>query len=205
MNLVLPRPAFVEYYILLQVYDWEKSGSHRCLGVVQVTAQDISQGTKRLTLNHPKKDKQTKAELVFESMHLVERPTFLDYLNGGLQIGFTVAIDFTGSNRPPEMRDSLHNLLRSPNQYEAAIQGVGHIIDYYNATKYVLTIPQRNEPQCCRASSCRTEICTASGEQLTMGDDEVIELLLCAERTQHGPLDVSLYRRAQIQLTTAIH
>ena len=120
---------------LVQVYDWEKSGSHRCLGVAKVTVQEVAQGTKRLKLDSPKSGRPTKAELSFEGMCVVERPTFLDYLKGGMQIGFSVAIDFTASNKAPQQPGSLHSMAHTPNQYEAAIQAVGEIIEYYNQTK----------------------------------------------------------------------
>lgn len=122
--------------LVLQVFDWEKSGSHRCLGIAKVTVQEVAHGTKQLKLCHPTNGHATKAELSFEGMCLVERPTFLDFLSGGLQLGFTVAIDFTASNKPPQEPGSLHNMLQSPNQYEAAIQAVGNVIEYYNQTKY---------------------------------------------------------------------
>jgi copine 5/8/9 len=118
------------------VYDWEKSGSHCCLGVAKVTVQEVSQGTQQLRLDHPTTGKPTKAQISFESMCLVERPSFLDYLKGGLQIGFTCAIDFTASNGPAKDPASLHNLLQSPNQYEAAIQAVGNVIEFYNPSRY---------------------------------------------------------------------
>jgi copine 5/8/9 len=118
------------------VYDWEKSGKHRCLGVAKVTVDGLLQGSKRLSLEHPSTGKVTKAEILFESMRLVERTSFLDFLKGGLQIGFTCAIDFTASNKAPGDPKSLHNLAQSPNQYEAAIQAVGNIVEFYNPGRY---------------------------------------------------------------------
>lgn len=121
--------------LYVEVYDWEKSGNHRCLGIAKVIVQEVAQGTKRLKLDHPTKGRPTKAEVSFEGMCLCERPTFLDYLNGGLQIGFSVAIDFTASNQAPQLPGSLHSMAQSPNQYEAAMQAVGNIIEFYNQTK----------------------------------------------------------------------
>ena len=58
-------------------------------------------------------------------------------LTGGVQVNFTVAIDFTGSNGPPHRPDSLHYLdpSGSPNQYATAIQTVGQIVQDYDSDK----------------------------------------------------------------------
>jgi hypothetical protein len=59
--------------------------------------------------------------------------TFVDYLKAGVQIGLSVAIDFTGSNGNPKDQRSLHfvNGLE-PNQYERAIGSCGSIVGYYD-------------------------------------------------------------------------
>ena len=49
-------------------------------------------------------------------------------------MNFTVAIDFTASNGNPSTPSSLHylNPYGTPNQYAAAIQAVGNIIQDYD-------------------------------------------------------------------------
>ncbi|KAM6289043.1 copine-5-like, partial [Aegotheles albertisi] len=62
--------------------------------------------------------------------------TFLDYIRGGTQINFTVAIDFTASNGNPSQSTSLHYL--SPyqlNAYAMALKAVGEIIQDYDSDK----------------------------------------------------------------------
>uniref|UniRef100_A0A8C3C578 Copine C-terminal domain-containing protein n=1 Tax=Cairina moschata TaxID=8855 RepID=A0A8C3C578_CAIMO len=62
--------------------------------------------------------------------------TFLDYIRGGTQINFTVAIDFTASNGNPSQSTSLHYL--SPyqlNAYTMALKAVGEIIQDYDSDK----------------------------------------------------------------------
>lgn len=56
---------------------------------------------------------------------MIQRPTFIDYLRGGLQLNMMVAIDFTGSNGDPKHANSLHfmNPL-APNQYQLAIAAI---------------------------------------------------------------------------------
>ena len=39
---------------------------------------------------------------------MIEAPSFVNYLQGGLRISLAVAIDFTASNGDPRKKDSLH-------------------------------------------------------------------------------------------------
>uniref|UniRef100_A0A3B3S3P4 Copine 5 n=1 Tax=Paramormyrops kingsleyae TaxID=1676925 RepID=A0A3B3S3P4_9TELE len=62
--------------------------------------------------------------------------TFLDYIKGGTQIHFTVAIDFTASNGNPSQSTSLHYM--NPyqmNAYAMALKAVGEIIQDYDSDK----------------------------------------------------------------------
>ena len=59
--------------------------------------------------------------------------SFIEYLQHGVQIGLTVAIDFTGSNGHPNDAKSLHYIApNKPNAYERAIMSCGNIIAYYD-------------------------------------------------------------------------
>ena len=59
--------------------------------------------------------------------------TFVDYLKAGVQIGLSIAIDFTGSNGNPSHPQSLHFIgSGEPNQYERAIYACGNIVAYYD-------------------------------------------------------------------------
>ena len=59
--------------------------------------------------------------------------TFVDYLKAGVQIGLSVAIDFTGSNGNPSDPRSLHFIGgNQPTQYERAIYACGNIVAYYD-------------------------------------------------------------------------
>ena len=70
-------------------------------------------------------------------IHLEQIPSFLEFIQGGMQLNFTVAIDFTGSNGPPSDPRSLHykDPSGAPNQYVTAIQAVGDIIQDYDSDK----------------------------------------------------------------------
>jgi hypothetical protein len=64
---------------------------------------------------------------------LTRNYTFVDYLKAGVQLGLSIAIDFTGSNGPPTDSRSLHFINgQEPNQYERAIYACGNIMAYYD-------------------------------------------------------------------------
>ena len=64
---------------------------------------------------------------------LTKNYTFVDYLKAGVQIGLSIAIDFTGSNGNPNDPRSLHYIGgQEPNQYERAIYACGSIMAYYD-------------------------------------------------------------------------
>ena len=70
---------------------------------------------------------------LISSSFVTKNYTFVDYLNVGLKIGLSVAIDFTGSNGNPNESKSLHYIGgMEPNQYERAIYSCGNIISPYN-------------------------------------------------------------------------
>uniref|UniRef100_A0A2R8ZE19 Copine 5 n=1 Tax=Pan paniscus TaxID=9597 RepID=A0A2R8ZE19_PANPA len=82
----------------------------------------------------------TKLPFVFKvtllSFAVESECTFLDYIKGGTQINFTVAIDFTASNGNPSQSTSLHYM--SPyqlNAYALALTAVGEIIQHYDSDK----------------------------------------------------------------------
>lgn len=62
-------------------------------------------------------------------------PTFLDYIAGGAQVGFIVAVDFTASNGNPAHHHSHHYLGGGPTQYERAIEGIGSVLEMYDTDK----------------------------------------------------------------------
>uniref|UniRef100_A0A3Q1CDD0 Copine-3 n=1 Tax=Amphiprion ocellaris TaxID=80972 RepID=A0A3Q1CDD0_AMPOC len=67
---------------------------------------------------------------------VVKEYTFLDYIMGGCQINFTVAVDFTGSNGDPRSPQSLHYISpQGVNEYLSAIWSVGNVIQDYDSDK----------------------------------------------------------------------
>ena len=70
---------------------------------------------------------------IISNSFLTRNYTFVDYLKAGVQIGLSIAIDFTGSNGNPNDPRSLHFIGgQEPNQYERAIYACGNIMAYYD-------------------------------------------------------------------------
>ncbi|XP_047236546.1 copine-8-like isoform X2 [Girardinichthys multiradiatus] len=92
-------------------------------------------------LNPKKKGKKKKKYLNSGTVTLLSclvdtELSFLDYIRGGTQINFTVAIDFTASNGNPSQPTSLHYM--SPyqlNDYAMALRAIGEIIQDYDSDK----------------------------------------------------------------------
>uniref|UniRef100_A0A665VX98 Copine-3 n=1 Tax=Echeneis naucrates TaxID=173247 RepID=A0A665VX98_ECHNA len=109
----------VEKSIKVDCYDFNNSGTHEIIGSFHSTLSQIQQASQTYAVSHGLKEY-----------------TFLDYIMGGCQINFTIAIDFTGSNGDPKSPNSLHYI--SPhgyNEYLAAIWAVGNVIQDYDSDK----------------------------------------------------------------------
>ncbi|XP_049275615.1 copine-8 isoform X4 [Rhipicephalus sanguineus] len=85
---------------------------------------------------HQLKPSSVRLQVKLMSFRIGEQATFLDYIRGGLQMHFTVAVDFTASNGDPRDPASLHFLdpVR-PNAYAMAIRAVGEVIQDYDSDK----------------------------------------------------------------------
>jgi len=72
--------------------------------------------------------------LLSASIHV--KRSLVDYLKNGLELNFSVAVDFTGSNGSPTSPSSLHYMNpMQPNQYVNSIRAVGHVIQDYDTDK----------------------------------------------------------------------
>ena len=130
----------------IEVLDDEDGGNHKLIGTCQTDLKTLVKGPGSDNvydlINEKKRQKKgskykNSGTLILKSIQVESNPTFLDYLNGGLQVNFTVAIDFTGSNGNPSDTDSLHyrDPNGRPNQYVTAIKAVGDIVQDYDSDK----------------------------------------------------------------------
>lgn len=128
--------------IKIDCYDYRSSGSHKLIGTCHTSLRMLSQNNeKHLPLVNPSKQLSNRSYtnsgmLEVISIDIIEEVTFLDYIRGGTQMHFAVAIDFTASNGAPTDPNSLHYLdMHRPNCYEIALKSVGEIIEHYDSSK----------------------------------------------------------------------
>ncbi|XP_072529771.1 copine-8 [Salminus brasiliensis] len=130
--------------IKIEVYDWDRDGGHDYIGEFKTSYRELSKGQSQFNvwevLNMKKKKKKKKylnsGTVTLLSCLIDVEVTFLDYIKGGTQINFTVAIDFTASNGNPSQPTSLHYM--NPyqlNAYAMALRAVGEIIQDYDSDK----------------------------------------------------------------------
>jgi len=128
------------------VFDMDNDGSHDLIGSFQTNVRKLLKGpggenVYECVNEKKKKKKGSKYKhsglLLLQQIQVEPNPSFLEYIAGGLQVNFTVAIDFTGSNGRPTDPNSLHyrDPTGRPNQYVTAIQSVGEIIQDYDSDK----------------------------------------------------------------------
>lgn len=131
--------------VKVECYDWDSDGSHDFIGEFTTNMRELSRGpgsNNQFSVINPKKKAKKKkytnsGEAVLMLYKMEIQHSFLDYIQNGTEMSFTVAVDFTASNGNPSSPTSLHylNPYGAPNQYAAAIQAVGEIIQDYDSDK----------------------------------------------------------------------
>jgi len=119
-----------------EIFDWEFTGAHKSMGVFHTTLSQLIEGPgSRNIYDVLSSGGKKQGTLHLEQILVKIVPSFLDFIKGGMQMNFTVAVDFTASNGPPHDTRSLHYRSPSgrPNQYMTAIQSVGEIIQDYDS------------------------------------------------------------------------
>ncbi|XP_070632369.1 copine-9 isoform X7 [Bos indicus] len=128
----------------LVFYRSNEDGTHDFIGEFTTSYRELSKAQNQFTvyevLNPRKKCKKKKyvnsGTVTLLSFSVDSEFTFVDYIKGGTQLNFTVAIDFTASNGNPLQPTSLHYM--SPYQlsaYAMALKAVGEIIQDYDSDK----------------------------------------------------------------------
>uniref|UniRef100_A0A668AT07 Copine-3 n=1 Tax=Myripristis murdjan TaxID=586833 RepID=A0A668AT07_9TELE len=135
----------VERPIKIDCYDYRYSGSHDLIGSLRTSLSDMQQGTHISPVEfeciNPKKlarkrGYKNSGVICIRHCQVLTEYTFLDYIMGGCQLNFTIAIDFTGSNGDPSSPRSLHYINPDGyNEYLAAIWAVGAVIQDYDSNK----------------------------------------------------------------------
>uniref|UniRef100_A0A8C4PFG5 Copine-7 n=1 Tax=Equus asinus asinus TaxID=83772 RepID=A0A8C4PFG5_EQUAS len=127
------------------VWDYDSRGKHDFIGEFSTTFEEMQKAFgedqaqwdcvnakyKQKKRNYKNSGVVILADLKFHRVY-----SFLDYIMGGCQIHFTVAIDFTASNGDPRNSRSLHYINPfQPNEYLQALVAVGEICQDYDSDK----------------------------------------------------------------------
>ncbi|XP_053198031.1 copine-3 isoform X1 [Scomber japonicus] len=131
--------------IKVECYDYDNDGSHDLIGIFETTMTRLQEASRTSPaefecINSKKKQKKkgykNSGVVSVKLCQVVKEYTFLDYIMGGCQLNFTVAIDFTGSNGDPKSPQSLHYISpQGVNEYLSAIWSVGNVIQDYDSDK----------------------------------------------------------------------
>ncbi|KAK2836738.1 hypothetical protein Q7C36_014607 [Tachysurus vachellii] len=127
------------------VWDWDSNGKHDFIGEFQTTFKDLKTAMDGKQIQweciNPKyqvkkKNYRNSGVVMLTQCKIIKMHSFLDYIMGGCQIQFTVAIDFTASNGDPRNSCSLHYIHPyQPNEYLKALVAVGEICQDYDSDK----------------------------------------------------------------------
>uniref|UniRef100_A0A8C7Y8V4 Copine VII n=1 Tax=Oryzias sinensis TaxID=183150 RepID=A0A8C7Y8V4_9TELE len=127
------------------VWDYDSRGKHDFIGEFYATfreMQKISSGNKvtwdcvNPKYKQKKRNYKNSGVVILNDLKVKILYSFLDYIMGGCQIHFTVAIDFTASNGDPRNSCSLHYINPyQPNEYLKALIAVGEICQDYDSDK----------------------------------------------------------------------
>ncbi|XP_034154250.2 copine-4 [Pangasianodon hypophthalmus] len=127
------------------VWDWDSNGKHDFIGEFQTTFKDLKTAMDGKQIQweciNPKyqvkkKNYRNSGVVILNQCKIIKMHSFLDYIMGGCQIQFTVAIDFTASNGDPRNSCSLHYIHPyQPNEYLKALVAVGEICQDYDSDK----------------------------------------------------------------------
>ncbi|XP_006641267.2 copine-7 [Lepisosteus oculatus] len=127
------------------VWDYDSRGKHDFIGEFYATfgeMQKVMGGNKvswdcvNPKYKMKKRNYKNSGVVILSDLKLHRVYSFLDYIMGGCQIHFTVAIDFTASNGDPRNSCSLHYINPyQPNEYLKALIAVGEICQDYDSDK----------------------------------------------------------------------
>ncbi|CAN1242121.1 Protein BONZAI 1 [Linum perenne] len=129
--------------LLVQCFNFNNNGKHDLIGQVDLyfffllilIPSFICMNIYRNYFIDCVPDKVLKGQLFVDKLLESTQHTFLDYLRGGYELNFMVAVDFTASNGNPRLPDSLHYIDPSHNMdlSTRAILEVGEVLKFYDS------------------------------------------------------------------------
>ncbi|XP_078295290.1 copine-7 isoform X4 [Panthera onca] len=127
------------------VWDHDSRGKHDFIGEFSTTFEEMQKAfgedqaqwdCVNAKYRQRKRNYKNSGVVILADLKSYRVHSFLDYIMGGCQIHFTVAIDFTASNGDPRNSCSLHYINPfQPNEYLQALVAVGEICQDYDSDK----------------------------------------------------------------------
>ncbi|XP_023101143.1 copine-7 isoform X8 [Felis catus] len=127
------------------VWDHDSRGKHDFIGEFSTTFEEMQKAfgedqaqwdCVNAKYRQKKRNYKNSGVVILADLKSYRVHSFLDYIMGGCQIHFTVAIDFTASNGDPRNSCSLHYINPfQPNEYLQALVAVGEICQDYDSDK----------------------------------------------------------------------
>eukprot|EP00835_Amoeboradix_gromovi_P005715 NODE_569_length_6602_cov_0.189143.p2 type:complete len:384 gc:universal NODE_569_length_6602_cov_0.189143:3251-2100(-) len=140
----LPLSEIGENKVRIECWDWDRNSKDDLIGVCEFDMQDHKglAVTSEIDLVNPsKKSGKRSGVLLIRKIYVHKNWTFLDFIQSGTQLCFSVAIDYTASNGEADKPGSLH-YIGTPQQpslvptlYEQAISSIGGVLEYYDNDK----------------------------------------------------------------------
>ncbi|KAK9926529.1 hypothetical protein M0R45_023755 [Rubus argutus] len=132
--------------LIIECFNFNNNGKHDLIGKAEKSLADLEklhasgQGENLFipsAVGHDHHNKTLKSQLFVDKFTESVQHTFLDYLAGGCELNFMVAVDFTASNGNPRLPDSLHYIDPSgrTNAYQRAIIEVVEVLQFYDSDK----------------------------------------------------------------------
>ncbi|XP_061637419.1 copine-9 isoform X2 [Phyllopteryx taeniolatus] len=159
--------------VKIDVYDWDRDGSHDFIGEFTTSYRELSRGQNQFNvyevINPKKKGKKKKyvnsGTVTLLSFKVESEYTFVDFIRGGTQLNFTVAIDFTASNAkmPPDGKISHAFPLGGDSENPNCVGIDGVMEAYFQSLRTVqLYGPTNFAPVINKVANCASEITDGS-------------------------------------------
>lgn len=185
--------------LLVECFDFDASGDHQFIGALQTTItqlQNIHNSKAGANFYSHKGQKKLKGQLFLDKFQEKVQHTFLDYISGGFELNFMVAVDFTASNGDPRTPQSLHYIDPSgrPNSYQQAILGVSEVLQFYDndrrfpAWGFGAKIPQGHVSHCFNLNSTTNDCEVVGVEGIMSAYSSTLYSVSLAGPTLFGPV-----------------
>ena len=140
----IPLSEIGEEKISVECWDWDRNSKDDLIGACTFNIQDHKgiETTSEIDLMNPtKKNGKRSGVLLIRKIYVHKNWSFIDFIQSGTQLCFSVAIDYTASNGDIDKPGSLHyigtqqQVSQVPTLYEQAIQSIGGILEFYDNDK----------------------------------------------------------------------